>query len=174
MSSENKADDKNEWKREDPNVKFDFNVNVEKEYNVGAKVEHQKDVKNLEGGVSRQDNGNYQWLGYDHTNKFVKAGCLVNNAEKNYKHAYELRYWLGDAAKRFYGQPCKLTAGGNYKLSSATSVNYSVELDAQAHVQAQFTHKIDSHWTIAAKQSYEQAKADKKPYQLGFEVTYNL
>lgn len=156
----------------DLSTKFNMNANVEKDYNIGMKMEHQKELKALEFMGAANNEGNVYWLGYDHINKFSKAGCLINYKEKNFKHAYEMRYWMSDK-KMFHDLPMKLVAGGKYVLSDATSMNYSLEAANKMHAQAKFSHTLNKNWSVSAHQSYDMAQ-EKLPYNLGFEVNYNL
>lgn len=175
LEHEKKPDDKGAWNKQATTIKFDMCANVEKDYFIGAAIEH--DTKELAGasmGVSKQDDGNCYWLGYNHGDKFVNAGCRVHNADANFTHAYEAKYYMDkDHQKKFYDQPVKLAFAGKYQLNKATGFGYSLECGAFNHAQAKWEHKVDKNWKVSAHQSYDMAQKNK-PYNLGFDVAYTL
>jgi len=163
------------WTTGNPTIKFDANVNFEKDFYVGFAAETDtKELSGLDFAAVNTNEGNKYWAGYDHSNKFIKAGCLIRYAEKNFTHAYEARYALEDK-KSFFDQPVTIGAGGKYILSKETTMGYSVELSAEPHAQAKFEHKLDKNWKVAAHQSFDcNQAAGKAPYKLGFDVAYTL
>lgn len=163
-----------EYKTAKPVIKFDANVNVEKDYNIGFAVEHDTaDLKGCDAAVSKVDGVNKYWLGYDHSNQFAKLGCLIHYSDKSFTHAYEARYGLGaDAKKRFQDLPLTVAAGGKYALSGQTSMSYAAEFGAATHGQAKFEHKIDKNWKVSAHQSFDCNKNNL--YRTGFDVNYTL
>jgi len=127
--------------------------------------------------LMKKDEGNKYWAGYNIGDQFAQAGCLINNAEKKFSHAYELRYHNDEkkAPHKLFGQTMSVAAGGKYVLSDKTTMNYSAEFGNDNHAQTKFTHKHDKNWTFAAHQSFNIADVEKKhPYQLGFDVNYTL
>jgi len=151
---------------------------AEQEAFLGFSVE--TDGKALTGSevmVMKKDEGNKFWAGFNNGDQYAQAGCLINNAEKKFTHAYELRYHMDDkkAPQKFFDQPMSVAGSGKYVLSDKTTMNYSAEFGTWAHAQAKFTHKMDKNWTVAAHQSFNIADVEKKhPYQLGFDVNYTL
>lgn len=170
-----------EGKAQDPENKVTFDACVchDKKSMFGVAIEHDtKELSAAEVGLAHKEGDNKYWGGYDHANGFAKFGCLINYKEKNFKHAYEARYALKDAdGKQFMGQAVPLTVvgGGNYKLSDATTMNYMVEMGADAHAMAKFSHKVDKNWAVSGFQSYDKnAKDGRQPYVVGFDVAYTL
>jgi hypothetical protein len=176
-----------EWKNEknvftmgDPNVSVNVGLHhAEQNVLVGFSAEHDtKDLKASEVMAVKKDQGNKYWLGYNHSDKFAQAGCVVANDEKKFQHAYELRWHLVDAKEApqaLQGYPASIVAGGKYVLSDKTTMNYSAEFGTKPSAQAKFTHKLDKNWSVASHQSFNIADVEAKhPYQLGFDVNYTL
>lgn len=88
-------------------------------------------------------------------------------------HGYEARYWL-EAKDYIMGKPLKLVASGKYKLNDKSSMQYMLELGKQPHGIAKYTHKMDEHWTVSAKQSYDMNNQDGKNYRLAMDIAYQL
>lgn len=109
-------------------VKFDANINFEKDWFVGANLEH--DTKtHTEAGVSlvKKDAANKYWLTYDHKRNQTRVGCLVNKPETTFTHVYEALYTLKDGKEEFHGFPLVIAAGGKYVLSKDSTMTYGVE-----------------------------------------------
>lgn len=166
-------------KAEDPKVSVEACVTVDKDWHIGFAAEHNtKDMSDIEAVVVKRDGDSKYWLGYDHDNEQVKAGCLQFCADKNYTHAYEARYNTKGEANGFMGQPMKIAAGGKYVLSKASTLNYMMEFGAQHHTIMKWEHKVDKNWKVAVNQSYDLNNVGKEKagdaYQLGMDVSYTL
>jgi len=171
-----------DWERKDHNASMNAGLHhAEQNAFLGFSVETDgKDLTASEVMVMKKDEGNKFWAGFNNGDQFVQAGALINDAEKKFTHAYEVRFHMDEkkAKQQFYGMfntPSSFVTGGKYVLSDKTTMNYSAEFKFFAHAQAKFTHKLDSNWTVAAHQSFNSNKVDTKhPYQLGFDVNYSL
>jgi len=161
-----------------PEIKFDANINFEKDFYLGAAIEHDS-KKVTESAVSfvKKDAGDKYWFTYNTTKSVVGAGCLINYGPKGFKHAYEGKFnHANDARAQLWGQPLSIAAGGKYELSPETAMTYSLEFGKNVSAQAKFDHKLDSHWKVSIQQAYDCNRLDSKrpPYDLGFNVAYTL
>lgn len=167
------------WYMGEPDCKVHMNANIEKDMNVGAQFQYKGKLTGCEFGASYNDDGNVYWMGYDHTALFAKAGCLIDYKAKSFKHAYEARWFMdenkaGNKRDLFHGMPLKWVASGAYTMSDKSSMGYMFEMGKDAHLMAQFTHKLDKNWKVSARQSYDMGIKDSKAYQLGMDITYAL
>jgi len=170
---------KKEWEMEKPSVSMNCGVHhKEQDAMFGFAVETDaKELTASEVMLMKKDDGNKYWMGYNHGDKFAQAGCLINNKESKFVHAYEARYHLEaeSAPQKAFGQPMSIVAGGKYTLSDKTTMNYSMEMGTMPSAQAKFVHKLDKNWSVASHQSFNIADVEAKhPYQLGFDVNYTL
>jgi len=119
-----------EWVNQNPNLKMSANVNFEKDFHLGAAVEHDtKDMKKCDVGFMKKEDNNKYWIGYNVKNPLVRMGCSVHYADKNFTHVYEAKYdHANKDNKQFMGQPIRLGAGGQYVLSKDSTMVYGVEL----------------------------------------------
>lgn len=160
-------------------IKFDANINFEKDYYVGAAVEHNttKVTDAAFSFVKNEDSSKY-WLNYNATKSEIGTGCLINYAEKNFTHVYEAKYNHDNKATlKLFAQPLSLAAGGKYVLSKDSTLLYGLEFAKEISAQAKFDHKLDKHWKVSIHQSFDAhrlADGKRAPYDLGFNVAYNL
>lgn len=156
-------------------ISADANVNFEKDFYVGATIEHNL-TKATESAVSfvKKDGTNKYWLNYDVTKTTAGLGCLVNYAEKNFTHVYEAKF--NPAEVQLFHQPLIVAGAGRYVLSKDSSLTYSVEFAKETSAQIKFDHKLDKNWKVSVAQSYDcnRLVTKRAPYDLGFNVAYTL
>lgn len=170
--------EKKEWTNENPVIKFDANLNIEKDYFVGAALEHDTvTLKDSSVAFVKKEDSNKYWLSYNINKSVVKAGCFIHYADKNFTHVYEAKFDHSEKAKKeFQDQALRLAAGGKYVLSKASSMTYGVEVGKHSNMQAKWEHKLDSNWKVTANQSFDNNRLETKqaPYDLGFDIAYTL
>lgn len=164
-----------------PKINFDANINFERDYYVGATLEHdtQKLTESAVSFVKKDDSkGNLYWLTYNATKTSVGVGCLVRYFDKNFTHAYEAKYDHSNKAPlALFAQPLVLGGGGKYVLSRDSTLTYSLEFAKETSGQVKFDHKLDKNWKVSILQSFDcdrLAAGKRAPYDLGFNVAYTL
>lgn len=171
-------DGKAEWTNQNPTLKMSTNVNFEKDYHLGAAVEHDtKDLKKCDVGLMKKEDGNKYWIGYNVKSPLVRVGCAVHYADKNFTHVYEARYdHANKADKQFMSQPIRVAAGGQYVLSDASTMVYGMEMGKASNWQMKWAHKLDKNWKVSINQHFDCNRLESKQnnYDLGFDIAYTL
>lgn len=171
-------DGKAEWANQNPVLKMDTNVNFEKDFHLGAAVEHDtKDLKKCNVGLMKKEDANKYWIGYNVKNPLVRLGCSVHYADKNFTHVYEMCHNPSKTAPLEWQMfPVRFAAGGMYKLSKDTTMTYGVEFRRQTSWAMKWSHQVDKNLKITGSQQFDCARLGSKqaPYDLGFDVAYTL
>ena len=176
--------------KKETKVDGSINVNFEKDYYFGVLVKQDRNqgkekdtwVETVDAKVQVAGNfdGGKGWAAWTWKDNVAKAGCINFYKEKNFTHAYELKYYLGelkDNKKGIAGLNVEGVAGGKYVLSDSSTLSYSVEAGQSVAANGKFEHKLDKNWKVAVTQQFHASRiADGKrpPYDLGFDVAYTL
>ena len=159
-------------------MKQTVNVEVSQDFNVGfsANWDTKKFTEIWAQAVWKpSDHKDSFYFGrFDHTRNLVSAGC-DQKLKDTIHHSFEAIFGWKDF-KGILGHPIALRGGVEYELSDQTTVTASGSWDSNYTVSQEVEHKIDSHWTVSATQSFDSANVGtkKSPYHLGFAASYKL
>lgn len=166
-------------KKSETKLKPKLNLEVADEFNLGVSMVH--DTKTFTEIWPQlvwrpkdcADKSQY-WARFDLTRSLAMAGC-DQKLKDGIHHSFEAVYGWKDF-KGLMGQPVQLRGGVEYTLSDQTQLNASGEWGESYSVQQEVEHKVDSHWTVAATQSFDSARVGGKvsPYHIGFSASYKL
>ena len=118
------------------------------------------------------------WVRGDVFRKIVGLGC-DQRIRDGIQHTFEGRY-THESTGGIMASPVSLHTGVDYDLSDKTSLAFAANIAETRDCEFEVTHKIDSNWTVSAKQCMDGGKATSssttgaRPYHLGFTATYKL
>lgn len=165
--------------KEEITVKPKLNVEVADEFNAGvAAVWDLKTFSEVWPQIVYKPkdcaNNSLYWLRADLTRSLAMAGC-DQQIKDNIHHSFEAIYGWKDF-KGIQGHPLALRAGVEYDLSDQTSLGATGSWDSTWRVQQEVEHKVDSHWTVSATQTFDGSSIGSKqsPYHVGFAAAYKL
>jgi len=131
-------------------VSVKTNIEAQKEYNVGAGVEHDgADITRLlwQAVYNPASSGKF-WLRGDTKDKYVAGGCS-NSLNDSINHTWEAQYAYGEKHPGINGTKVTLRGGVSYDLSDASGMEVGASWGEGVELEHQFVHKVDKNWTFA-------------------------
>ena len=155
-----------------------FNIEATEELSVGMSAVHDSEkFKNIWTQAIYKPidcKKSFCWLRADLVANLVSAGFNQAHCD-NITQSFEATYGWKDF-KGIQGHPVVIRGGVEYELSDQTCLTASGQIGENYNLTQEVEHKIDSHWTVSAQQSFESPKVGSKqsPYHIGFAAAYKL